>query len=87
MSNFISIKITEGVIKKFKFSNEKDMISRLKAVSGIIDYVEFLRYMNHEIATTMQMEKGMHSEPRAAKVDSRDLKISKVLNVKTKMLR
>jgi hypothetical protein len=72
MSNFISIKITEGVIKKFKFSNEKDMISRLKAVSGIIDYVEFLRYMNHEIATTMeQMEKGMHSEPRAAKVDSR----------------
>jgi hypothetical protein len=24
----------------------------------------------------------MHSEPRAAKVDSRDLKISKVLNVK-----
>jgi hypothetical protein len=81
MSNFISIKITEGVIKKFKFSNEKDMISR--AVSGIIDYVEFLRYMNHEIATMMeQMEKGMHSEPRAAKVDSRDLKISKVLNVK-----
>jgi hypothetical protein len=61
------------------------MISRLKAVSGIIDYVEFLRYMNHEIATTMeQMEKGMHSEPRAAKVDSRDLKISKVLNVKNK---
>jgi hypothetical protein len=31
-----------------------------------------------------QMEKGMHSEPRAAKVDSRDLKISKVLNVKNK---
>jgi hypothetical protein len=27
------------------------------------------------------MEKGMHSEPR---VDSRDLKISKVLNVKNK---
>jgi hypothetical protein len=48
MSNFISIKITEGVIK-FKFSNEKDMISRLKAVSGIIDYVEFLRYMSTKL--------------------------------------
>jgi ATP-dependent DNA helicase DinG len=85
ISSFVSIKITEGIIKKFKFSNEKDMISRLKVVNGITDYVEFLRYMNHEIATTMeQMEKGMHSEPRVAKVDSRDLKISKVLNVKNK---
>ena len=85
ISSFVSIKITEGIIKKFKFSNEKDMISRLKVVNGITDYVEFLRYMNHEIANTMeQMEKGMHSEPRVAKVDSRDLKISKVLDVKNK---
>ncbi len=85
MSNFISIKITEGIVKKFKFSNEKDMISRLKVVKNITDYVEFLKYMNNEIVSTMeQMEKGMYSEPRNKKEDNRDLKISKVLNEKNK---
>jgi Rad3-related DNA helicase len=83
MSDFISIKITEGIVKKFKFSNEYDLIKRLKSVSSINDYVEFLRFLNGEILTTIEdMEKGMSSSPRSIKSDKRDLKISRVLKTK-----
>lgn len=83
MSDFVSIKITETIVKKFKFANEYDIIKKLKAVSGIPGYVEFLRYLNGEILETCeQMEKGMGTVQRNAKEDKRDLKISKVLNVK-----
>jgi Rad3-related DNA helicase len=83
MSDFISIKITENVIKKFKFSNEYDLMKKLKSVSSINDYVDFLRFLNGEILSTMEdMEKGMSSTPRNIKSDKRDLKISKVLKTK-----
>ena len=83
MSDFVSIKITETIVKKFKFANEYDIIKKLKAVSGIPGYVEFLRYLNGEILETCeQMEKGMGTAQRNVKEDKRDLKISKVLNVK-----
>jgi Rad3-related DNA helicase len=76
MSDFISIKITDNVVKKFKFSNEYDILKKLKSVNSISDYVEFLRYLNSEIITTTEdMERGMSSAPR-------DLKISKVLKTK-----
>ena len=83
MSDFVSIKITETIVKKFKFANEYDIIKKLKAVSTISSYVEFLRYLNGEILETCeQMEKGMGTAQRNVKEDKRDLKISKVLNVK-----
>ena len=83
MSSFISIKITELVIKRFSFSNENDLITRLKAVSSISAYVDFLRYFNNEVVTTMeQMEKGMSKVDRNIVQDKRDLKINKVLNGK-----
>ena len=83
MSDFVSIKITETLVKKFKFSNEYDIIKKLKAVASISAYVDFLRYFNGEILETVEgMEKGMVSAPRSQKEDKRDLKISKVLNVK-----
>jgi Rad3-related DNA helicase len=83
MSDFVSIKITETLVKKFKFANEYDILKKLKAVATISSYVEFLRYFNGEILETCeQMEKGMVSAPRSQKEDKRDLKISKVLNVK-----
>ena len=83
MSNFISIKITETIVKKFKFSNERDIIKMLKSVSSITTYVEFLKYLNGEILETCdQMEKGMGNKSRNIKEDKRDLKISKILNVK-----
>jgi Rad3-related DNA helicase len=83
MTGFVSIKITETIIKKFKFSNEPVLLKELKQISTIAHYVEFLKYLNTEIVSTQeQMEKGMYKTPRDVVSDKRDLKISKVLNVK-----
>jgi Rad3-related DNA helicase len=83
MTGFVSIKITETIIKKFKFSNEPVLLKELKQISTIAHYVEFLKYLNTEIVSTQeQMEKGMYKAPRDVVSDKRDLKLSKVLNVK-----
>lgn len=83
MSDFISIKITENVIKRYKFTNEYDIIKTLKGVTSIGQYVEFLKYLNGEILVTLdEMEKGMNSGSRSVKSDKRDLKLSKLLNSK-----
>ena len=80
MSDFITIKITETVIKKFKFSNEREIIKKLKSTASILDYVEFLKSINLEISETMtDMERGMSGVIRSSKSDKRDLKLSKVL--------
>ena len=83
MSDFISIKITETIVKKFNFSNEYDILKTLKSVDSITSYVDFLSYLNGEIIDTIEgMEKGMGTSKRDIKSDKRDLKISKVLNTK-----
>lgn len=83
MSDFISIKITENVIKRYKFTNEYEIIKNLNGVSNISQYVDFLKYLNGEIINTIDdMEKAMSSGSRSAKSDKRDLKISKLLNSK-----
>lgn len=83
ISDFISIKITEVIVKKFKFSNEYDIIKNLKSVSSISGYVDFLKFFNSEIISTIdEMEKGMSGTSRTIKSDKRDLKISKVLKTK-----
>lgn len=83
MSDFISIKITENIIRRFKFSDEYTIIKKLKSVSSILTYVDFLKYLNSEIIeTTDGMEKGMTTSSRDIKSDKRDLKISKVLKTK-----
>lgn len=83
MSSFISIKITENIVKRFKFSNEYTILKKLNSVRTIADYVDFLEGLNAEIIITMeQMEKGLSSQKRNPVEDKRDLKISKVLNTK-----
>jgi len=83
MSDFITIKITETSLKKYKFASEYDLIKRLKAVKSISDYVEFLKHYNTEIISTMDsMSNGMSSVPRNVTEDKRDLKISKLLKTK-----
>ena len=83
MSDFISIKITESIVKKFKFSSEYDIIKKLKSITSISQYVDFLRYLSGEIVTTVEsMEGGMSSQSRNVREDKRDLKISKVLKTK-----
>lgn len=83
MSDFISIKITENIIKKFKFTTEYDILKRFKQVSTISQYVDFLKFLNQEIITTTEsMESGMVTGTRSIKSDKRDLKISKLLKTK-----
>jgi ATP-dependent DNA helicase DinG len=83
MSDFITIKITESSIKKYKFSNEHELIRKLKNVKSIVDYVEYLKYYNGEIISTMDdMGSGMSNIRRNATEDKRDLKISKLLKTK-----
>lgn len=83
MSDFISIKITENIVKKLKFSNENEIIKRLKSISNISQYVEFLNYLTGEIVTTIdQMEGGLSQQKRNVREDKRDLKISKLLKSK-----
>jgi ATP-dependent DNA helicase DinG len=85
MTSFVSIKITEAVIKKLKFASEPVILRELKTVKTIAHYVEFLKFLNTEIISTQeQMEKGMYKAPRDITSDKRDLKLSKVLNVKNK---
>jgi len=85
MTSFVSIKITEAIIKKLKFASEPVILKELKTVTTIAHYVEFLKFLNTEIVSTQeQMEKGMYKAPRDITSDKRDLKLSKVLNVKNK---
>lgn len=85
MTGFVSIKITETIIKKLKFASEPVILRELKTVKTIAHYVEFLKFLNTEIVSTQeQMEKGMYKAPRDITSDKRDLKLSKVLNVKNK---
>lgn len=83
MSDFITIKVTENMVKRFKFADEYSIMKQLKAVTSISNYVEFLKYLNGEVLTTLDsMEKGMASSPRNIKQDKRDLKINKLIGGK-----
>ena len=78
MSDFISIKITEATIKKLKFTNEDDILKKLKKVSTITQYITFLEYLQGEVISTIDdIDKSMQGG-RSAKQDKRDLRISKI---------
>ncbi len=90
ISDFISIKITEYVVKKLKFSSEVDIIKRLKKVSTISEYITFLESLKNDIYNTIDsIESALGSEKRSAKSDKRDNKLSKIFgskNADTKMM-
>jgi Rad3-related DNA helicase len=82
MSDFISIKITETIIKRLKFVNEYEIIKALHNVKSINDYIEFLNYLIGEINDTIdQIEKSMSGD-RNIKSDKRELKIDKLFGTK-----
>ena len=81
MSDFISIKITDTVIKKLRFDNEDEIISKLKYVATIDDYIQFLEYFKGELILTIaKTTNNMISTPSTAKNTKRDLKLSKILD-------
>jgi len=91
MSNFISIRMTDNVIKKMKFVNESDIIKKLKSVKTISNYIEFLNYLDEEIdTTTSQLElmigsgnkKSVRRNNKLAKIlgsDNSDTKIMQII--------
>jgi len=83
MSDFISIKITEFVIKKLKFSNEDKILKELKRVSSISQYIDFLKALQGEINTTISdIEKELGREKRTARSVKRENSVNKVLGGK-----
>jgi len=83
MSDFITIKITETLVKKLKFSNEDEIIKRLKKVSSISTYIDFLSYLENEVATTIaDIEKSLGTQVRNPRMDKRDNKLSKLFGTK-----
>jgi Rad3-related DNA helicase len=88
MSDFISIKITDTIIKKYKFSNEYQIVKELSKVKTVENYVNFLNNLSGEIIDTLNdMERGIKSQPRDVKSDKRDLKLSRLLKTKNSDVR
>ena len=84
LSDFISIKITEGVVKRMKLSDEAEIIKKLKKISNITQYVTFLQYFLVKLSETISQLNGTMSGDRDAQQDKRSLKISKIIGDKNK---
>jgi len=81
MSSFISVKVTHAMIKRYKFSREKELLRELEYVKGIEKYVDFLQYLSNEIVDTIEgMEMNLSSVKRDQKKEKRNLRLDKVLN-------
>lgn len=84
MSDFISIKITETLIKRLKFTNEYEIIKALSKVKSINEYVSFLKYFLNEIKVTISKIDGSMVSDRDVNSDKRDLKISTITGLANK---
>lgn len=78
MSDFISIKITENLIKKLNFTNEYEIIKKLNKVKNIEEYIKFLKYLLVEIIETIESIGSAMGIDRNAISDKRDLKLAKL---------
>jgi Rad3-related DNA helicase len=79
MSDFISIKITEVIIKRLKFTNEYQILKDFNKVKNIDQYIKFLKDLNTEIIETIDsIGNTMSSGGRSVVSDKRDLKINKL---------
>ena len=88
LSDFITIKVTESVIKKFKFPNEAEIINQLKTAKDMDSYVEFLKYFSNQINETITIIDESLSTPRqnfknSAMKDKRMNKLASIIDVKT----
>lgn len=84
LSDFISIKITESVVKRMKLSDESEIIRKLKKISTITQYVTFLQYFLVKLSETISQLNGSMAGDRDAQQDKRSLKISKIIGDKNK---
>ena len=82
MSDFISIRINEGIIKKMKFANEYQIVKEFSKVKTLDKFIIFLKYMDGEITDTIESIETSLGVGRGIISDKRDLKISKIFNKK-----
>jgi ATP-dependent DNA helicase DinG len=83
MSDFISIKITEYIVKKLKFSNEDKILRELKKINSISAYIDFLKELQGEINITISdLEKELGKEKRSVKSVKRENSVNKILGGK-----
>ncbi len=83
ISDFISVKLTETIIKRLKFTNESEVIHEFNKVKKISEYISFLRYLDIELDTTISdIERNIGQGRLGIKSDKRENKISKILGTK-----
>ncbi len=83
-SDFISISITEPLIKRMKFTNDTQIIKDLNKVKTVNDYVLFLKNLIGEIKqTVVEIERSLGTSNKNTKITKRNQKVSKVLNERT----
>lgn len=83
MSDFISIRVSEGTLKKMKFKNEKEVLRAFAKIRDVEDFIGFLEYLEREIHVTVgRLEAGL-SGARSEVADQRALRIYKLTNTPT----
>jgi Rad3-related DNA helicase len=81
-SDFISISITETMIRKYQFDDEYNITMRLSQVETLTDYIDYLNYLRPRIAgniTKFSNQLGL-SDSSVVKVDT---KINGMFNTKS----
>jgi len=83
ISDFISVRITEAIVKKLKFQNEKKILSELRKITNISSYIDFLKMIMENITENIsELEKELISQKRTPLADKRANKLSKVIGEK-----
>jgi Rad3-related DNA helicase len=86
ISDFVSIRISENMIKKLEFTEQDNLLKELSNVSTTKEYSDFLKYLNDEVVQLMslienELKKDNFHDSETIK---RDLKIKKLLGKKNK---
>lgn len=83
MSDFISIRVSEGTLKKMKFTNEKEVLRAFTRVRDVAGFVGFLEYLEREIHSTVGRLEGGLAIGRSETTDQRALRISSLTGTPT----
>jgi len=83
MSDFISIKITDTLVKKYKFQNSDEISKKLKSIKSLDDYVNFLKDFKVDVETTYgDIQNALGVIDRTPIGDKRNNKLGKIFGSK-----
>ena len=84
MSDFISVKITETSIKRLRLPDEDKILSDLKSIKNIKEYIDFLSVLNTILIETIDIISGAEVPRKDNKFHKRKNIISSVQKKKSK---